>query len=526
MRFLDRDRSPRSTRWRVCGVIPLLVALLNIPLSVMGAAPASVPELYAPVLPEERAAVIAATDGQIDAYTLRVRLDPATSAIGGELAVSFTNQTVRPLTEVYFRLYPNAAYYAEGSLTIEAATVAGERVEPELQVGDTALRLPLGRVLPPGAAIALELVFSTVVPLDSGGSFGILNHASVEGTWVLADWYPIIAGYEQDTGWFLGAPTGLGDPTFAATALYDVSITAPGGLTVVASGSATGETTVEPDGALTQRYLTGPARDFALIADEDFIATSVVVDGTTVTAYALPGGEVAAQLALSTAVEALTHYNLWFGAYPFAELDLAQSPLTGALGLSWSGLIYLDANRYRGDPAAMSVVERDLLEFIVAHEVGHQWWGGSVGSNSNDHTFLVESLTNYLSVAFVEEVRGAARGGAARDAMLVGPYLSLLGQGIDDVVDTPAAPDQESATRTTIVYSKGGLGFLAIRRAVGDDAFFTALASYAETHAFGVTDPDDLQGAFETASGSDLDELWRVWFESAETTPDDVAALL
>jgi hypothetical protein len=525
MHYLQPDSPSRGARW-VWGVIPLLVALLHVPATAIGAAPATVPELYAPVLPAERAAVIAAIDGQIDAYTIRARLDPATSTIGGELEVTFVNQTVRPLTEVYFRLYPNADYYDEGGLRIEAATVAGKPVEAELQVGETALRVPLGQVLPPGAAIALELAFSTVIPMDSTGSFGILNHASAEGTWVLADWYPIVAGFEQDIGWYLGPPTGQGDPTFAATALYDVTITAPASLQVVASGSAAGEAAVEAGGAVTQRYLTGPAREFAAIAGDDFVAISGEVNGTTVNSYATSGGEAAAGLALATAIEALTRYSAWFGAYPFAELDLAQTPLAGALGLSWTGLIYLDASRFQGETGAIDVTQLELLDFIVAHEVGHQWWGGSVGSNSNDHTFLVEGLTNYLSVVFVEEVNGAARGNASRDAMLVGPYLNLLGRGVDKVVDGPAAPDQDSAIQSVIVYSKGALGFLAIRQAIGDDAFFAALASYADTHAFRVTSPNDLQDAFETASGTDLDELWRVWFESAETTPDDVAALL
>jgi aminopeptidase N len=52
------------------------------------------------------------------------------------------------------------------------------------------------------------------------------------------------------------------------------------------------------------------------------------------------------------------------------------------------------------------------------------------------------------------------------------------------------------------------------------------MADYAESFAYRNATPDDLRGAFERASGRDLGELWRFWFEEAKTTAADVQRLL
>ena len=62
---------------------------------------------------------------------------------------------------------------------------------------------------------------------------------------------------------------------------------------------------------------------------------------------------------------------------------------------------------------------------------------------------------------------------------------------------------------------KAALGFAALQDEVGDAAFFTGLKQYAATMRFDVAMPDDLQSAFEDASGQDLDAFWHLWFEIA-----------
>jgi hypothetical protein len=488
------------------------------------ASPSTAPgALYDAILPDLRAAVATSTAGELSTYEIDVRLDVAASTLVGRERVSYVNTTDTPLDEVYFRLFPNAAYYDEGGVVISKLRVGGRAIaSPELVVEETALRVPLPATLAAGDEIEIALDFAATVPGNSSGSYGIFNRDDASGTWVLSDWYPIVAGYEADQGWSLDRPTAFGDPTFAEAALYDVSLTTPADLVVVASGSAIEETT---EGEATRRRIvTGPARDFALVVDADFVAVSAEAGGTTVTAYAPSDAITGAEATLAYAKQVLAAYSARLGAYPYAELDLVATPLAGALGVAWTGILFIAGDRLypNHDPTAGPGTP---LEFTVAHEVGHQWWGVNVGSDTNDHAFMVEGLTNYLSAVALDWLHGAEVGDEAFDRYVVRPFAGLVRAGEDGVANLPTTEDEDARQRSAIIYGKAAFGFHAIREEIGDDAFFTGLRVYAEANAFLVTAPADLRAAWETASGQDLDALWTHWFEEAEATLDEIEAL-
>ena len=507
----------RRVRARYLLVVVVLVALMR-GTSGSQAAQETQDTLWSDLLPGIREATAAATKDELDSYVLDVAIDPATNTITGTEKVVYRNSSGVRQSEVYFRLFPNAGYYGEGSLTVTDLTIDGEPVAGELSASDTVLRVPLANPLDPGVAAMIAMTFSTVVPADSQGSFGILSRSGYSGTWILTDWYPSLAGFEPDRGWRIDAPTLFGDPTFAETALYDVTVTAPADLTLVTSGV---EVTTDSEGAPGERrFVAGPARDFSIVGDDDYVALTSASGDTVVTTYVNPGEEAAGQTALDVAVSALDLYGSWFGTYPYKELDIIAAPLAGALGVSWAGIIYLDG------PGMLGVLApNDPVRFasIVAHEVGHQWWGSLVGFNSNDHTFLLEGLTNYVSILWLEATSGREAAISAMQVSLAAPYVALLEATGDQVADLPIADGQTG--RSTIFYGKSSLGFFAIDETIGDAAFEAALADLVADFGFGIAEPSDVLAAFEAASGDDLDDLWRFWFEAAETTPADVDAL-
>ena len=493
----------------------LIIALLLGSLTPVTVGPEEAPSsAYRDVLPAEREAIIAGTGEQISQYAIAAEIEPSTGSITGTETVSFINATTDALDAIVFRLYPNAAYYDEGELSLSGLTVDGQlRPAPEPAADPTVLRVPLAQTLAAGEEIEISFVFETVVPLDSDGSYGILNRDSASGTWVLADWYPIVAGYEPGTGWELDPPTSFGDPTFGDAALYDVALAAPADWKLVSSGSAAAVTI---DGRY--HWVAGPARDFTLVANPGEVIEQGNVAGTNVSVFAPDGDEAAADHILETAVAALTVYRDIAGPYPYRELDIVTTPLAGAVGVAWAGIIFLDLAAFDMTPAGQAA-----LRFTVAHEVGHQWWGGIVGVNSNDHTFMTEGLTNALTILFIEETESESAAATALREQIAGPYLDLLDRSGDQIVDVPIAEGQQG--RGAIWYGKAALGFLAIRQQIGDRAFRAALGAYGETFAQRIADPADLLAAFESASGEELDELWRFWFESAAVTAADVAAV-
>jgi hypothetical protein len=492
------------------------------PAAVVAREAASVPgavDPFADVVPEALVPAERAAD-ELSAIRMDVALDPARGVIRGEMNITWRNPASEPLSDVWFRLFPNAFYYGEGGLQVADVTVDGTPVSPELALDDTALRVPLPVPIDPGQRAEIALTFTSTVPADSAGSYGIFSHETGNGSWVLADWYPILAVWEEGDGWALPEATAFGDPTYAPSAFYDVRVTAPDDLGVVATGVLATET--NEHGAVTRRFVAGPARDFVLVADDDYAPLSQEVDGSLLTLWTPPSLDPAiAEQTLDTAANALRFYNQRFGVYPAREVDLVQVDPSGALGIAWAGLLFLDG------PALLNTYgehDPEGLATVVAHEVAHLWWGILVGGDSNKHAYIQESLATVSSLLYLKETLGTEAAATELDAWVTGPAFDLLAAG-DAVVDAPVAAGDDPAIWSDAAYGKGSLGFLAIREEIGAAAFETALHDLATRFAWGEMTPDDLRAAFERASGRDLDALWSHWFDEAAMTHEEIEAI-
>jgi aminopeptidase N len=390
------------------------------------------------------------------------------------------------------------------------------------------LEVELDPAVPSGEDAVIGLAFETTVPATSGASFGILGGDRETGWW-LADWHPILAGWEAGSGWYLDPPTRFGDPTFAESATYDLVLTTPDQYLVLGSGSTTGATVDESLDLQTTTISTPPGRDLTLslplAEDTETTVRSVAGIDVRVTLpddLARPG---LAEAILAVAADTLPVYESWLGEYPGDELDITAVPLAGAGGVSWSGIVWLVLAPLVED-GELSAGERERLRFVLTHELSHQWIGGIVGSNNNDHGFMTEGLANALSVLAMREREGVEGAERYLREWVASGYRAMLASGRDGIADAPLTDETDIATRGHLVYGKAALGFEAIRQAIGDEAFFAGLAIYARDYRFAISTPDDPRRAFEEASGADLGPLWSFWFEERATTVADVDAVL
>ncbi len=536
MRFADR-------RFLVAA---LLAMLLLLPSSLAIARQEAAAPL-AEVLPGQRASVESIAE-TLSAYRIEAAVDEAAGTVAGTATVTWRNPADVALSEVWFRLFPNAGYYGEGGLAVGEATVDGQPATTGLALEDTALRVDLPEPVAPGGTATLVLPFVATVPADSRGSYGIFQRDSGSGTWIMAGWHPTLAVYDPgpDGGWNLAPPTSAGDPTYAASSLFDVSLRAPAGWRVVSSGAAVAAE--DADGSTVHRIVAGPAREFTLVLDADFavaeavaeampgapseggaaipaspaVATPIAGETTLVRAWGEPGTDPAAlERAAESAASALEAFGERFGPYPFAELDLVETDLDGALAVSWAGVVFLDADAMLAGSAANDPVAFDT---VVAHEVAHLWWGALVGTDSNSHPWVNEGLATVSSLGYWLWEDDADAAEASLDRWVLGPARSLLARG-DAVVDLPIGGDADPSIRSWATYGKAALGFLAIRAEIGDEAFWSALAAVDDDWRFGIAQPADFLAAFEAESGADLSPLWDGWFAAADMTAEEIEAV-
>ena len=163
----------------------------------------------------------------------------------------------------------------------------------------------------------------------------------------------------------------------------------------------------------------------------------------------------------------------------------------------------------------VQVDRRGLLDaewdYIIAHELFHQWFGDMVTMESWANLPLNESFANYSEYLWEEHKNGKMAADAAG--------LKELEQYLAEA-ETKQEPliryhylDREDMFDSHS-YAKGGRVLHMLRTYVGDDAFFTALKQYLTTHKFTSVEVDELRMAFEDVTGEDLNWFFDQWFLS------------
>ena len=493
---------------------PALPPSVVAPTLTLVPSPTSAPALLAPTLPPMpnfdpapyrpamKPEFAADVDGLSHAprYFITLAVDPDALEAKGSERVRYTNTDTVALNEVYLRLFPSAPGYG-GALTVTRVLVDGQPVAVQLEQQRTALKVPVS--LSPGASTDLSLDFQVGIPRDS--TVGYAMFGLTDGVMALPDFYPVIP-VRDESGWHIEVAPSYGDETFNPTALYDVSITAPASQVVVTSG------TCQTPASCVWHCVSGPMRDFMLAMSADYRRVTQDVDGVTIRSFYLPRDEAGGQRALKVGSDALRVYSRRFGPYPFAELDIVETP-TRAGGIEYPGLVVIASSLYN-----QRTGEGDYFDFVVGHEVAHQWWYSLVGDDQVNHPWLDESLVGYSTILYYEDTYGKAVADQVLKQAFEGPYQQLLQEKRDQKVDQPVSaftPSDYSA----VVYRKGPLFFKALREAIGDDRFNAFLKAYYRQNRYGIATPERMLAAAESvADRATVRSLFDQWIQSA-TTP-------
>jgi hypothetical protein len=431
-------------------------------------------------------------------YALTLQLDPSVPALTGSQTVRYYNRQAMPLNEVYFRLFAN---YPDsgGKITVTRVTVNGAPVTTTLEAQNTALRVPLPAPLAPASSVTLLLDYSVAIPYgnpkhydDFGANVNITTLPSV---------YPLIPAYDAK-GWHLEVAPPYGDLVYSDAALYAVTVTVPSTLTIIASGSTVG-TTTNANGTTTWHIVGAPMRDFDLNMTSRLQKASAQVGETTINSYYEPGDADAGKRALDIAVNAFKTFQTRVGAYPYRELDVVETPTTAG-GIEYPGLVVINRELYRDRDY------RDEFEFVIAHEVAHQWFYGLTGNDQVNEPWVDESLVQYLTLIYYEDAYGARAGQQILRGEFQNQYQKAKERGRDKAANLPVAAYTETQY-DEIVYGKAPLFFDAIRKKMGDALFFQFLKTYFARYRYKIATGDALLRTAESVYGASLRAEYDQW---------------
>lgn len=434
-------------------------------------------------------------------YDIDLALDvtPTEAIITGAQTVRYTNRAPAALDRIVFRLYPNLSSYG-GEMVVSRAAVDGQPVTPDLDETRTVLSVALPQPLAPGASATVELNFQLTVFVGRTRLYAQFSY--LDGVLALPNAYPLLAVYEPGNGWWQVADHPQGDAVYSETAFYRVSVTAPDDLILAASGSEV-DLSDNGDGTLTHHYVAPLMREFALFASESYVTLSGEQDGVAITLYFdpdRPQAKTAARAGLQTTQEAVRIFNASFGGYPFAELDVVQTP-TGAGGIEYPGVFVVADDIWNP--------EETFFEFVIAHEAAHQWWYSLVGSDQALNPWMDEALAQYSVAVYIRDREGEAAYRAALESFRA-QYAHYIETRDDNVIGEPVTAYPSNAY-FFLVYQKGPLFFAALDEAFGYDAVNRMLRDYFAAYRYGIAEPNDMLTGFEGTLGQDLDDLFEAW---------------
>ena len=415
--------------------------------------------------------------------------------ITGAQEVRYTNNEEVALGEVQFHLFPNIL---GGEMTVSSVRVNNNEVSYE--VGNSVMRVPLRPALLPGQSAVLDLIFAVTVPQSLGSNYGVL--AYYEDVLTLAHAYPMIAVYD-DEGWNIKPPAPIGDVTYADASFYIVRIIAPKDLTLVTSGVRVSFS--EADQAQTLIVASGPARDFYLVASPNYEEISQTIGEVTVRSYAPEGSRNGAQMALDVASRAIEGFSTHYSPYPYTEFDIVATS-TPALGMEYPGIVAIASRIYAVDDN-FGGTQANLLESVVAHEVGHQWFYNLVGDDQLDNPWLDEALTQFATLQYYADEYGP--GGANGFRASLEARWARVGNA-DIPIGLPVG-EYDSTQYGAIVYGRGALFFVMLRDTMGVDVFARFLKDYTETFSWQIAAPEALQALAEKHCACELDLIFNEW---------------
>lgn len=268
----------------------------------------------------------------------------------------------------------------------------------------TALVVQLPHEVGPGQSVTLELDLVLKLPQVKG------RWGQWRGVTTLAQWLPVIAVYgpvctpgggpiDNKIAWQPVPFVPWHQPFFNEAGMFDAHIKLPSDHKLACTGPVAQEVCHE-DGWKEIWTVPIPARDFALICSARFCEEIGHAGNVLVRSLYLPEHEFYGKFAVKVACETIPVYCEWLGPYPYPQFTVVESYF-GWNGNECAGLVMIDERMFN-----MPHIATNYVDYLLAHEICHQWFYNVVGTNGYCETFMDEGPATYFSHRLADKKLG------------------------------------------------------------------------------------------------------------------------
>ncbi len=143
-------------------------------------------------------------------------------------------------------------------------------------------------------------------------------------------------------------------------------------------------------------------------------------------------------------------------------------------------------------------------QWLIAHELGHQWWGNLVTCNSFDHIWLNEGFARFSEALWEEEYNGFD---AYKNYWTNHAYYGPGTIYVEDPSNVSMIFDGN------LTYNKAGWVVHMLRGVMGDSLFFESLKSYGNNDSltYNSATTENFKVVCEDISGLNLDDFFHQW---------------
>lgn len=300
----------------------------------------------------------------------------------------------------------------------------------------------------------------------------------------------------------------------AQKAVFDVSLIIPGTHTAISNTLPTSIKEHEAGYKIISFAPTPKMSTYLLafiIGDFEYVEKNA--GKTLVRVYTTSGKKHQAKFALDTAIRCLEFYNKYFDIpYPLPTLDLIAIPDFESAAMENWGAITFRETALLVDAENTSLVTKQWVAIVIAHEIAHQWFGNLVTMKWWTDLWLNEGFASYMENLCTDHLFPEWH---VWDLYLADRYAVALKldalQNSHPVEVTVHHPDEISEIFDMVSYAKGSAVIRMLAEYLGADVFRDGLRHYLKKHSYNNTETIQLWESFEKVSKKNVVKMMNTW---------------